>query len=146
MKKKLGLRARIILVASAFMLATNLALRAALMQQSRRAMKTLIDERMLDVVNTAAAMLDGDVLDRLRAEDKGSPEYQAVLNTLVVFRDNINLAYIYYVRDMGDGTFTFGIDSDPIAPGEFGAPVSYTDALARAGRAYPLTAPPGVIE
>ncbi len=68
MKKKLGLRARIILVASAFMLATNLALGAALMQQSRRAMKTLIDERMLDVVNTAAAMLDGDVLDRLRAE------------------------------------------------------------------------------
>ncbi|MDO4989135.1 MAG: hypothetical protein Q4E45_01385, partial [Eubacteriales bacterium] len=137
MKKKLGLRARIILVASAFMLATNLALGAALMQQSRRAMKTLIDERMLDVVNTAAAMLDGDVLDRLRAEDKGSPEYQAVLNTLVVFRDNINLAYIYYVRDMGDGTFTFGIDSDPIAPGEFGSPVSYTDALARAGKGTP---------
>lgn len=76
MKKKLGLRARIILVASAFMLATKLALGAALMQQSRRAMKTLIDGRMLDVVNTAAAMLDGDVLARLRAEDKGSPEYR----------------------------------------------------------------------
>ena len=50
------------------MLATNLALGAVLMHQSRTAMKTQINERMLDVVNTAAAMLDGDVLDRLRAE------------------------------------------------------------------------------
>ena len=80
-------------MAAVFMLATNLALGAALMYQSRNAMKTQIDERMLDVVNTAAAMLDGDVLEKLTAEDKGTPEYQSVLDTLVRFRDNIDLAY-----------------------------------------------------
>ncbi len=135
--KKLGLRMRIVLMAAVFMLVTNLALGGALMRQSRNAMKTLIDERMLDVVNTAAAMVDGDVLDRLTAEDAGTPEYQAVMNTLTVFRDNINLAYIYYVRDMGDGTFTFGIDTDPVAPGAFGSPVVYTDALQRASQGVP---------
>ena len=136
MKKK-GLRARIVVITALFLLVTNLALGAVLMRQSRNAVRTQIDERMLDVVNTAAAMLDGDVLDRLTAGDAGTPEYQSVLDTLVVFRDNINLAYIYYVREEADGTFTFGIDSDPVAPGKFGAPVINTEALRRAGRGEP---------
>ena len=136
MKKK-GLRARIVVITALFLLVTNLALGAVLMQQSRNAVRTQIDERMLDVVNTAAAMLDGDVLDRLTAGDAGTPEYQSVMDTLVVFRDNINLAYIYYVKEEADGTFTFGIDSDPVAPGKFGAPVINTEALRRAGRGEP---------
>jgi signal transduction histidine kinase/CheY-like chemotaxis protein len=136
-RKKMSLRTRAILLVALFMLATNLALGAVLLHQSRRAMKEQIDARMLDVVNTAAAMLDGDVLDRLTAADKGTPAYQAVYDTLARFLDNINLDYIYYVRDMGDGTFTFGIDPDPVAPGEFGAPVVYTDALYAASRGTP---------
>ncbi len=135
--KKLGIRGKIILMASVFMLVTNIALGATLMQQSRDAMKTLINERMLDIVNTAAAMLDGDVLDRLRAEDKGTPEYQAVTDILVCFRDNIKLDYIYYVRPEADGTFSFGIDPDTVTPSEFGSPVVYTDALYKASQGTP---------
>ena len=135
--KNVGLRGRILIMAAIFMLVTNLALGAVLMHQSRRAMKTLIDDRMLDVVNSAAAMLDGDVLDKLTGEDKGTPEYQSVMDTLVTFRDNINLAYIYYVRSEGVKKFTFGIDSDPVAPGEFGSPVEYTDALYKASQGTP---------
>ena len=136
-RKKLRMRTRVILLVSLFILATNLALGFMLMHQGRKATKTQINARMLDIVNTAAAMLDGDVLDRLTAADAGTPEYQAVLNTLRHFLDNIELDYIYYVRDMGDGTFTFGIDPDPISPGEFGAPVIYTDALYAASRGTP---------
>ncbi len=135
--KKMGMRARIVVMTALSLLVTNLALGAVLMQQSRNAVRTQIDERMLDVVNTAAAMLDGDVLDRLTARDVGTPEYQSVMDTLVVFRDNINLAYIYYVREGPEGHFTFGIDSDPVAPAEFGAPTVYTEALQRAGRGEP---------
>ncbi len=135
--KRLGLRGRIILTTSAFLLVTNLILGTALMGQSRRAMKTLIDERMLDVVNTAAAMLDGDALDHITKDDKDTPEYQAALNTLVTFHDNINLAYIYYVRSDGNGDFTFGIDSDPVAPAVFGAPVKHSAAMDAAGRGIP---------
>ena len=135
--KKMGMRARIVVMTALSLLVTNLALGTVLMQQSRNAVRTQIDERMLDVVNTAAAMLDGDVLDRLTARDVGTPEYQSVMDTLVVFRDNINLAYIYYVREEPDGSFTFGIDSDPVAPAEFGAPTVYTEALERAGRGEP---------
>ena len=135
--KKMSLRAKVILLVSVFLLTTNILLGMALMWQSRNAMKTQINERMLDTVNTAAAMLDGDVLDRLTAEDAGTPEYESVLQTLIRFRDNIKLDYIYYVRDEGDGTFTFGIDPDPVAPGEFGSPVVYTDALYAASKGTP---------
>ena len=135
--KKLSMRAKAIALAAVFMLATNVALGTALLFHARKAMKTQINERMLDVVNTAAAMLDGDVLERLTAEDAGEPEYQAVYDTLTRFLDNINLDYIYYVRDEGNKTFTFGIDPDPVAPGEFGAPVVYTDALYQASRGTP---------
>ncbi len=135
--KHLGLRARILLITSAFLLVTNIALGTALTRQSQKAMKTQIDERMLDVVKTAAVMLDGDVLEHLSAEDKYAPEYQAVVNTLNRFRDNINLAYIYCVRDMGNKSFVFTIDSDAVDPAEFGSPVAYTDALYNASLGIP---------
>ena len=119
------------------MLTTNLTLGLVVTRQARRVTKTQINERMLDIVNTAAAMLDGDVLERLTAGDKDTPEYQEVLTTLRRFLDNIELDYIYYVRDMGDGSFTFGIDPDPVSPGEFGSPVVYTDALHKASLGTP---------
>ncbi len=136
-KKKMSLRIRVILLISVFMLTTNIVLGIVLVQQSRRAMKTQINERMLDIVNTAAAMLDGDVLEHLSVEDEETPEYQSVLHTLVHFRDNIMLDYIYYVKEEDDGTFTFGIDPDPIKPGVFGSPVVYTEALGKAGDGVP---------
>ena len=135
--KKLGMRGRIVLMTSIFMTVMNLGLGFTLIRQSQKTMKTLIDQRMLDVANTAAAMMDGDALYRLRAEDKGSPDYEKALNTLATFRDNINLAYIYYVRAEGDDRFSFGIDSDLVSPGEFGSPVAYTDALYQASKGTP---------
>ena len=79
--KKMSLRTKAILLVSVFLIVTNVGLGTALMRQSQYAMKTLIDDRMLDIVNTAAATLDGDVIDRLTAEDKGTAEYQAVYAT-----------------------------------------------------------------
>ncbi len=136
-RKRIGYQTRVILLVSLFMLATNLTLGLVVTRQARRVTKTQINERMLDIVNTAAAMLEGDVLERLTAGDKDTPEYQEVLTTLRRFLDNIELDYIYYVRDMGDGSFTFGIDPDPVSPGEFGSPVVYTDALREASLGTP---------
>ncbi len=135
--KRPGFRTRVILIATVLIIGTNLVLGTILALQSRNAMKAQINERMLDIVNTAAAMLDGDVIDELTAEDKGTPEYEAVYNILSRFMNNINLDYIYYVRDAGGGNFTFGIDPDPVAPGEFGSPVVYTDALYKASLGEP---------
>ena len=136
-EKKLSQRTRVVLLVAVFMLGTNLLLGGLLIWQSHSAMKAQINERMLDIVNSTAAMLDGDVLDRLTEKDKGTPEYQTVYDTLSRFLHNINLDYIYYVKKTGEKTFTFGIDPDPVAPGEFGSPVVYTDALYQASLGTP---------
>lgn len=133
----MSLRIRSILLVSLFILTANLALGAVLIRQARNATKTQINERMLDIVNTAAAMLDGDVLKNLTAQDSDTPQYQEVLDILRRFLDNIELNYIYYVRDMGNKTFTFGIDPDPVSPGEFGSPVVYTEAMYEASQRKP---------
>ena len=61
-----------------------------------KAMRTQINERMLDISNTAAAMLNGDELARITADDYGSPEYENVMKTLTYFQDNIELEYILH--------------------------------------------------
>ncbi|MBQ7585171.1 MAG: diguanylate cyclase [Desulfovibrionaceae bacterium] len=110
----------------------NIALGLFLINQSNASLKTIIQSRMLDISNTAASMLDGDVLEKLQADDVNTEGYQKVLHTLKYFRDNIELKYIYCIRDMGNKQFTFSVDPTELDPGEFGYPVVYTEALYQA--------------
>ena len=120
-----------------FLLTLNISLGYLLLGQTKSAIITLMQTRMLDVSNTAAAMIDGDELKRVTPEDKGTPGYETIMRTLTYFQDNVDLRYIYCVRDMGDGTFTFGLDPTVEDPGEFGSPIVYTDALHAASRGTP---------
>ena len=129
MKKKFNQTSEIIIIVAVFLLIVNATLGIVLTRQSCNAMRDLIEGRMLDISNTAASMLDGDVLRDLRAEDVDTPGYQAILKTLTYYQDNIDLKYIYCIRDMGNGNFTFSVDPTVEDPGEFGEPIVYTDAL-----------------
>ena len=116
-----------------FLLAVNVTLGYFLMRQSKTSIIDLMQTRMLDISNTAAAMIDGDVLETVTPADAGTEGYESIMRTLLYFQDNIDLKYIYCIRDKGDGTFVFGLDpSDD--PGEFGSPVVYTDALFKASQ------------
>ncbi len=126
-----------IALAAAFLMTVNGLLGFVLTEQSKAAMKALIHSRMLDISNTAADMLDGDKLKNLKAEDKGTPPYQHVHDTLNYFRENINLSFIYCVQAAGEKEFVFSVDPDPDDPGEFGSPVVYTDALYKASKGTP---------
>ena len=132
-KSKAAAGSRKLILAIVFILVVNLSLGFLLTRQSGGALTALMHTRMLDVSNTAAAMLDGDALARLTPADEGTPDYEAVMRTLGVFQDSIALQYIYCVRDMGDGTFTFGLDPTVADPGTFGEPVVVTPALVSAG-------------
>ena len=99
-----------------------------------KAMRTQINERMLDISNTAAAMLNGDELARITADDYGSVEYENVMKTLTYFQDNIELEYIYCVIRVSEKEFVFGVDPTIEDPGEFGSPIVYTDALYNASK------------
>ena len=100
--------------------------------RSKSMMKTLINNRMLDIANTSADMIDGDALDAISEETIGSPEFNKIYNTLKVFQDNIDLEYIYTVRDMHDGRYTFTVDPAEEDPGEYGQTIIVTEALVTA--------------
>ena len=53
------------------------------------------------------------------------------------FQEQVELRYIYGIRDMGGKKFTFTIDPTLEDPGEFGEPVAYTDALYQASLGTP---------
>ncbi len=127
----------LIVLITGLLMAANVALGFFLIEQTRVSLKTLIDNRMLDVVKTAAHLLDGDELAALKAEDKGTRVYQRVNDTLATFQANIDLRYIYGVRAVGDKEFIFTVDPEPIDPGHFGEPIVYTDALYQASLGTP---------
>ena len=128
-KKTPGFAFKLAIVTSVILLAANLFLGAILINNSRKALRTLIQNRMLDISNTAAANLDGDALRDLKAEDEGTEKYQLINDTLAVYQDNIDLKYIYCVRKSGEGYFTFTVDPTIEDPGIFGDPVVTTEAL-----------------
>lgn len=122
------------IVAVVFVLLVNMSLGLLLMRQAGDSIKTMMQTRMLDISNTAAAMLDGDDIETVTPADEGTPQYNEIMRILRYFQDNIELNYIYCIRDMGDGTFALGLDPDKEDPGEFGSPIVYTDALYKASK------------
>ncbi|MBE7003159.1 MAG: diguanylate cyclase [Ruminococcaceae bacterium] len=132
--RKLSTTTRYLLLLAAFSILANTILGILLTRQSNAAIKSLMRSRMLDISNTAADMLDGDILRDISPADEGTAEYRSVMETLRSFQDNIGLSYIYCIRDEGIGNFTFGLDPALENPAEFGAPVECTDALYQASR------------
>ena len=117
-----------------FLLIVNGIINAVLVKQSISTLRKQINERMLDIANSAANLLDGDIMARLQKEDVDTEEYQNSLQILRTFQQQIELDYIYGVRDMGNEVFTFTIDPAPDDPGEFGSPVATTQALVSASK------------
>ena len=89
---------------------------------------------MLDIANCASGSVNGDVMKGLTEDKIGSTEYNEVYNTLAVFRDNVELEYVYTIKQAGEKDFIFTMDLDLVSPASYGDSVKYTEALASAGR------------
>ena len=135
--KKISYSKSIVLILCLFLILVNGSLGTILIIQSKNSLKQQMSERMLDILASAAALLDGDVLASLEKEDFDTPQYQESLKILRSFQENFNLNYIYGVRDEGNKSFSFTIDPDPENPGDFGEPIIYTDALYQASLGFP---------
>lgn len=134
MKKRIPLTTLYIVVFCVILLTTTVVLGLVLMNRSQQAMMTLIRERMLDVSKTAAAMIDGDEFASFTSEDVGTEAFRRASSALKIFQDNIELEYIYAVRQVAEKEFVFIIDPDPLTPAKFGESTVYTEALDTAGR------------
>lgn len=137
MKKKIVFLKQPIVYLFIFLLLVNGFIDALFIRRSIVTLREQINVRMLDIANSAASLLDGDIMAKLQKEDVDTPEYQSSLAILSHFRDQIALDFIYGIRDMGNNTFTFTIDPEPVTPGEFGTPVATTEALIAASKGIP---------
>ncbi len=117
----------------AILLITGILFCSISVYRARISIRRAIQQRMLDIANCASGSLDGDALGALTADDVGSDSYNDIYNSLAVFRDNVELEYIYSIKEEADGQFVFTMDLDQETPAAFGDSVKYTDALAKAG-------------
>lgn len=102
--------------------------------RARVGIRKAIQQRMLDISNCAAGSVDGDILGALDESTVGSPEYNGLYSRLAVFRDNVELEYVYTIKKVGEKDFIFTMDLDQVRPASYGDSVKYTEALASAGR------------
>ena len=85
-KKGLTLSASIMLIISAFTIIISGVLGTVLSVQSIDKMKTMVENKTLEMATTAAALLDGDSLKDIQKEDYDTPAYQNALKTLSAFK------------------------------------------------------------
>ncbi len=90
-------------------------------------------QRMLDIANCAAGSVNGDILKTLKEEDVGTDKYKDLYDRLAVFRDNVELEYVYSIKKIGDKDYIFTMDLDQVDPASYGESVKFTEALDKAG-------------
>ena len=127
------LSSKIILMAEAILLITSILFCSVSIYRTRVDIRRAIRQRMLDIANCAAGSVNGDVLGSLTADDVGSGKYNDIYDRLAVFRDNVELEYVYCLREESDGQYIFTMDLDQLTPASYGDSAEYTDALGIAG-------------
>ena len=128
-----SLSTKIIIMVEVILLISSILFCSVSVYRARDGIRKAIQQRMLDIANCAAGSVDGDYLAKLSEEEVGSDEYNALYKKLAVFRDNVELEYIYSIKKEGDGNFIFTMDLDQVSPASYGDSVKYTDALSSAG-------------
>lgn len=136
-RRKLSFTTRYVLIVGVLLFLANTVLGIVILAQSKDAMRSLITKNMLDVVNSAAGSLDGDVLGSLTEADVDGPEFREVEDRLLVFQHSVNIEFIYAVKQVDEDTYVFTVDPDPVDPGAFGEEVLTTPALVSAAHGTP---------
>ena len=132
--KKISFTLKYVIIFGVVLLLTNIVLGLVLMLQSVNTLQRLVRQNMLNISKTAAGIVDGDVLENLTEKDVGGPAFNGILSQLRIFQDNVDIEYIYAVRQTGEDEFVFTVDADPGDPADFGEEVLVTYALREAAK------------
>ena len=132
-RKKLSFTSRYVFSFGLLMLLANTLIGIVILVQSTSSFKSLINNNMLDVVKSAAGLLDGDALGALTEADVDGPVFRDIEDQLSVFQKHVDIQFIYAVKQVGENQFVFTVDPDPVDPGAFGEEIVVTEALVKAG-------------
>ena len=136
-RKKLSFTTRYVLAFGILLLLANTLLGVVILYQSRASVVSLINKNMLDVVKSAAEILDGDELGALTEADVDGEVFRKIEDNLLVFQEHEDIRFIYAVKQVDENKYVFTVDPDPVDPGAFGEEVVVTDALVQAGKGTP---------
>lgn len=128
------LSTKIIIMVECILLGSSILFCSVSIYRSRVGIRKAIQQRMLDIANCAAGSVSGEVMKNFTEDQVGSVAYNNVYDTLTIFRDNVELEYVYCIKEDTPGNFIFIMDTDPVSPASYGDSVEYTEALAQAGR------------
>ena len=128
------LSTKIIIMVECILLVSSILFCSVSIYRSRVGIRKAIQQRMLDIANCAAGSVSGEVMKNFTEDQVGSVAYNNVYDTLTIFRDNVELEYVYCIKEDTPGNFIFIMDTDPVSPARYGDSVEYTEALAQAGR------------
>ena len=128
------LSTRIIMMVECILLISSILFCSVSIYRARGAIRKAIHQRMLDIANCAAGSVSGEVIKGFTEDTVGSVAYNKVYDTLAVFRDNVELEYVYCIKEDKPGEFIFTMDLDQVSPASYGDSVEYTEALAKAGQ------------
>ena len=130
---KNSLSTKILIMVEVILLISSSLFCTVSISRARSSIRKSIQQRMLDIANCAAASVNGDVLKLLSDDNVGGEESKEIYKTLAVFRDNVELTYVYCIKRESEGHYIFTLDLDPLTPASYGEEVEFTEALDSAG-------------
>ncbi len=137
MSSRNNLSTKIIIMTECILLISSILFCSVSIYRSRIGIRKAIQQRMLDIANCAAGSVNGEAMKNLTEDQVGSIAYNRIYDTLAVFRDNVELEYVYCIKEAEPDHFIFTMDLDQVSPASYGDSVEYTDALKNAGRGIP---------
>ncbi len=127
--RKIGIFNQLFIWLAILLLLGNGVLGVIVYNRSESVLFQQIQTNAKNIAQGAAAELSGAVLRSIAVGDEGTEAYVQILEELAVFRDNMELEYIYTLRQEGTRNFVFIVDSDPEEPASIGDVCESTDAL-----------------
>lgn len=116
---------------SILLLVGNSILGALAFNRSELALFREIQSNVKNIAQLASISVDGETFLAVEEGDEGTEEYAAVIDSLILFRDNADVEYIYTLRKLEDGSYIFVVDSDPEEPAAIGDVCEATDSMNR---------------
>ena len=127
--RKIGIFTQLFIWLAILLLLGNALLGYFAYTRSESALFTQIQNNVMNIARCAAMNVDGEILQQIAEGDEESENYEAVIQQLVLFRDNADIEYIYTLRRIGEEQFVFVADADPEEPAAIGEECEATDAL-----------------
>lgn len=130
-KPKHSIFRQICLCLSILLLLGNSFLGLLAFKRSESALFKEIQNNVKNIAHLTAINVSGEQFIEIQEGEEDTEEYAAVMDSLVFFRDNADVEYIYTLQRKADGSYIFVVDSDPEEPAAIGDACEATDSMNR---------------